>query len=97
MDGMVAAAVMDERLKRLQTEIVAGQVRFNTACVGRTTGILLERPGRHAGQLVGKSPWLQSVHVEAGPHAKIGDMVVAELISAGPNSMGGAVVAPVAA
>ena len=50
--------------------------------------MLLERPGRKPGQLVGKSPWLQSVHLETS--AAIGDIVEVELVSAGPNSLGGA-------
>ena len=50
--------------------------------------VLLEKAGRHTGQLIGKSPWLQSVHVVAdGAH--IGDMIEVEIVSAGPNSLGG--------
>src|ERR1044072_1470224 len=81
MEGAIAPAVMDERLQRLQAEINAGQLAFNRASVGRITEILLERDGRHAGQLVGKSPWLQSVHVEEAG-AAIGDMLRVELLSA---------------
>jgi tRNA-2-methylthio-N6-dimethylallyladenosine synthase len=96
MDDAVPAAVMDERLQRLQAQINADQIAFNQASVGRVTDILLEREGRHAGQLVGKTPWLQSVHVEQ-PGAAIGDMLRVELVSAGPNSMAGRVVAEVPA
>ena len=88
MGGDVPMAVMDQRLKRLQAEIIAGQQAFNESCVGRVTDILLDRPGRHPGQLVGKSPWLQSVHVDAGA-AVIGDLLTVELLTAGPNSLGG--------
>jgi len=79
---------MDERLARLQAAINRHQIDFNTATVGRTTDILLERKGRHPGQLIGKTPWLQSVHVTA-PELTIGDMVEVDIISAGPNSLAG--------
>ncbi|HEX8669353.1 MAG TPA: tRNA (N6-isopentenyl adenosine(37)-C2)-methylthiotransferase MiaB, partial [Allosphingosinicella sp.] len=63
MDGQVAPEVMDERLQRLQALLNAQQLAFNRASVGRRTEVLLERPGKKPGQMVGKSPWLQSVHV----------------------------------
>lgn len=88
MDGQIAAEVMDERLARLQAAINRHQLDFNAATVGRRTAILLERKGRHPGQLVGKTPWLQSVHVTA-PDLAIGDMVEVDIISAGPNSLAG--------
>ena len=58
-------------------------------CRQRDLGdVLIEKPGRKPGQLVGKSPWLQSVHVVA-EGAKIGDMIEVEIVSAGPNSLAG--------
>ncbi|HEX7872655.1 MAG TPA: tRNA (N6-isopentenyl adenosine(37)-C2)-methylthiotransferase MiaB [Sphingobium sp.] len=98
MDGEVPMAVMDERLKQLQAEITAGQIAFNQGCLGRVTDVLLDRPGRHPGQLVGKSPWLQSVVVEnAAAGFAIGDMLTVELLTAGPNSLGGRIAARAAA
>ena len=88
MDGQIPAEVMDERLARLQALINRHQVEFNAATVGRRTDILLERKGRHPGQLIGKTPWLQSVHVTA-PELSIGDMAEVDIISAGPNSLAG--------
>jgi tRNA-2-methylthio-N6-dimethylallyladenosine synthase len=88
MDGQVPAAVMDERLARLQAVINRHQADFNAATVGRTTDILLERKGRYPGQLIGKSPWLQSVVVTA-PDLAIGDMIDVDITSAGPNSLAG--------
>jgi tRNA-2-methylthio-N6-dimethylallyladenosine synthase len=96
MDDAIPAAVMDERLQRLQTQINADQLAFNQASVGKVTDVLLEREGRHPGQLVGKSPWLQSVHVD-GMGAAIGDMIRVELVSAGPNSLAGRTLARAAA
>ena len=88
MSDRVALQVMDDRLARLQSAINRHQAEFNAATVGRRTRILLERKGRHPGQLVGKTPWLQSVHVP-GPDLAIGDMVEVDIISAGPNSLAG--------
>ena len=88
MDDQIAPAVMDERLQRLQAQLNIDQHAFNMASVGRRCEVLLERSGRKAGQLVGKSPWLQSVHVEADG-AAIGDLVTVDLVDAGPNSLAG--------
>ncbi len=96
MAGQIAPDVMDERLQQLQAAITAGQLAFNQASVGKRTQVLLERPGRHPGQLVGKSPWLQSVHVEDA-NARIGDMIEVDIVSAGPNSLAGAITARQAA
>ena len=88
MEQQVAPEVMDDRLQRLQALLNAQQQAFNQATVGRHTQVLLERKGKRPGQLIGKSPWLQSVHLDTS--AGIGDMVDVEIISAGPNSLAGA-------
>jgi tRNA-2-methylthio-N6-dimethylallyladenosine synthase len=88
MSGQVAPEVMDERLQRLQALITEQQLRFNRASVGRRTSVLLERKGKRPGQLIGKSPWLQSVHLETG--AEIGGLIEVEILAAGPNSLAGA-------
>jgi tRNA-2-methylthio-N6-dimethylallyladenosine synthase len=87
MTDQVSAEVMDDRLQRLQAAINRNQAAFNEASVGRTCDILLERPGKLPGQLIGKSPWLQSVHLISD--ARIGDLVEVEIAAAGPNSMTG--------
>lgn len=88
MDEQVAPSLMDERLQRLQALIDSQQYAFNQASVGLRTQILIERQGRKPGQKLGKSPWLQSVHVTT--EAPIGAMVDVEIASAGPHSLGGA-------
>jgi tRNA-2-methylthio-N6-dimethylallyladenosine synthase len=88
MEEQVPAEMMDERLQRLQALLNAQQLAFNRASVGTRTAVLLERPGKKSGQLVGKSPWLQSVHLETA--SAIGEMVEVEILSAGPNSLAGA-------
>jgi tRNA-2-methylthio-N6-dimethylallyladenosine synthase len=87
MAEQVPAEVADARLQRLQALLNAQQSAFNQASVGRRTTVLLERPGKRPGQKVGKSPWLQSVHVETD--APIGALIDVEILSAGPNSLGG--------
>ena len=88
MADQIAPEIMDERLQRLQSQILADQLAFNQGTVGKCTSVLIEKPGRKPGQLVGKSPWLQSVHLYADT-AKIGDMIDVEIVSAGPNSLAG--------
>ena len=95
MEGQIAREVMDERLQRLQDRINAHSLAFNQSKVGSDTRILIERKGRHSGQMIGKSPWLQSVHVET--EAAPGDFMDVTLVAAGPNSMTGAVAAKAAA
>ena len=92
MDDQVPAELMDERLQRLQALLNEQQLAFNRATVGRRTSVLLERRGKEPGQLIGKSPWLQSVHLETD--ASLGDLVKVEILSAGPNSLAGEHVMP---
>jgi tRNA-2-methylthio-N6-dimethylallyladenosine synthase len=86
MPDQVAPQVMDERLQRLQTLIVEQQLAFNQRTVGTRTSVLLERPGRHPGQLIGKSPWLQSIVVDEGT---VGELLDVDIVAAGPNSLTG--------
>jgi tRNA-2-methylthio-N6-dimethylallyladenosine synthase len=88
MDGQIPRQLMDERLQRLQERITRHQLAFNRSAVGRDTQVLVERPGRRPGQVIGRSPWLQSVHVESA--AEPGTMLDVTLTAAGPNSMTGA-------
>jgi len=85
----VAPAVMDERLQRLQAALHRDQAAFNARSTGRDCRVLIERRGKREGQWLGKSPWLQSVHV-VGPHA-IGDLLDVTLVQAGPLSLTGEV------
>jgi tRNA-2-methylthio-N6-dimethylallyladenosine synthase len=87
MEEQIPAAVMDERLQRLQAALNRDQLAFNAASVGKTCSVLVERKGKHPGQWLGKSPWLQSIHFEGD--AAVGDLVEVEITSAGPNSLGG--------
>jgi tRNA-2-methylthio-N6-dimethylallyladenosine synthase len=88
MEDQIPREIMDERLQRLQKRINAHQLAFNRLKVGLDTQILIERHGRLPGQMIGKSPWLQSVHVETD--ARPGEIVDVTLVAAGPHSVTGA-------
>ncbi|HYH09824.1 MAG TPA: tRNA (N6-isopentenyl adenosine(37)-C2)-methylthiotransferase MiaB, partial [Thermoanaerobaculia bacterium] len=90
MENPIPAEVMDERLQRLQAKLAEHSTAFNRSCIGRETRILIDRKGRKPGQMIGKSPWLQSVFVET--EAAIGEMVDVRIDHALPNSLGGSVV-----
>src|SRR5437763_2444598 len=88
MEGQIPRDIMDDRLQRLQARITEHSLAFNRSTVGRDTQILIERKGKRPGQMIGRSPWLQSVHVDTD--AEPGDLIDVTLVAAGPNSMTGA-------
>jgi tRNA-2-methylthio-N6-dimethylallyladenosine synthase len=87
----VPEPVKDARLQELQALLREQQSTFNAACVGRTAPILFAAPGRHPGQVMGRSPWLQPVHVQ-GPADLIGQIAMVKITAAFPNSLSGTVV-----
>ncbi len=87
-EDQVPEAAKIERLSRLQALILQQTATFNQACVGRNLAVLLEKPGRQQGQLIGRSPYLQSVHISS-PELKIGDIVPISIKSVGSNSLSG--------
>jgi tRNA-2-methylthio-N6-dimethylallyladenosine synthase len=93
MENQVPEAVKDERLQRLQAVLNAQQVEFNRGMIGRVLPVLLEKPGKRAGQLVGRSPYLQAVHVMADP-GEIGRVVDLRIDGIGHFSMSGSRVSP---
>jgi tRNA-2-methylthio-N6-dimethylallyladenosine synthase len=88
MPGQVPEAVKDERLARLNALLTEQQLAFNQAQVGRTLPVLFERPGRHPGQILGRSPYLQAVHVD-GPASLIGQIAPVAIGKAQMNSLTG--------
>ena len=89
-EDQVPADVAGERLQRLQALLTRQQKAFNAGCVGRTLPVLLEKPGRRGDQLVGRSPYLQPVHVPADAGA-VGDIVEVAITAAEGNSLFGEV------
>ena len=88
----VDEGVKAERLHRLQDLITRQQRAVQDAMVGRTVGVLFEKPGRMAGQMVGKSDHLHAVHV-TDPGLEVGDLAQVEIVESGANSLAGRVVA----
>lgn len=95
----VPEAVKTARLHALQALLLEQQNAFNAATIGRTVPVLFEKPGRHAGQVAGKSPYLQAVHVDIPKGdeisawlGRIADVRITELRS---NSLHGEIVSPV--
>jgi tRNA-2-methylthio-N6-dimethylallyladenosine synthase len=93
MPRQVPEDVKDERLARLQALLEEQQQAFNAETVGRTLDVLFERPGRHPGQLVGRSPYNQAVHV-ATTEYQVGDIAKVAIDSCKPHSLGGHIVGP---
>ncbi|AAK86173.2 tRNA (N6-isopentenyl adenosine(37)-C2)-methylthiotransferase MiaB [Agrobacterium fabrum] len=86
LTDQVAEDVKAERLERLQALLLRQQKEFAESLVGKTMDVLLEKPGRMPEQLIGRSPWLQSVNLDAKT-LKIGDIVNVRITATGPNSL----------
>ncbi|MBS0469967.1 MAG: tRNA (N6-isopentenyl adenosine(37)-C2)-methylthiotransferase MiaB [Proteobacteria bacterium] len=80
--------VKDTRLQALNALLLAQQDAFKQSCTGRRMDVLFEKPGRKAGQAVGRSPYLQSVHVDGADHL-IGQMAQVTIDGVYPNSLKG--------
>ncbi len=87
MAGPVPEAVKEERLARLQAALQIQSARFNQSCVGRTFDVVLDRPGRRDGQLIGRSPYMQSVFVTA-PETMLNSVQKLTITAAHSNSLG---------
>jgi tRNA-2-methylthio-N6-dimethylallyladenosine synthase len=90
LDKQIPEAVQDERLYKLQKLIREQQDAFNAATVGATVPVLYERAGRNAGQLIGKTPWLQAVHAQL-PDDAAGKVLPTRILASGANSLSGVV------
>jgi tRNA-2-methylthio-N6-dimethylallyladenosine synthase len=88
--GQIAETVKSERLQILQELLEGQQRRFNDSCTGRVLPVLFEKPGRHPGQLVGRSPYLQWVHAQAPARCQ-GAVLPVRITGALPNSLAGEV------
>jgi tRNA-2-methylthio-N6-dimethylallyladenosine synthase len=84
----IAEDVKDARLKILQDLLFSQQTAFNASCAGRVMSVLFEKPGRNPGQAIGRSPYLQSVHVE-GAASLIGQIRDVRIEAGTQNSLKG--------
>ena len=78
----------ERRLAELQALLRDHQAQFNAGCVGLALPVLFTGPGRHPGQIAGRSPFLQPVHV-TGPQSLIGQEITVQIAAALPNSLSG--------
>ncbi len=88
LDDQIDEDTKSDRLHRLQAAIDRHHEAFNRNCLGRTFDVLFEKPGRYAGQLVGRSPYLQPVQVTA-PASMIGEIAPVTITEIASNSLFG--------
>ena len=92
MMRQISEPVKKQRLSELQDLLSKQEQEFSERCVGRKMLILFDRPGRHAGQLVGRSPYLQAVHAYSGD-LRVGDLAMVEIMSRQAHSLAGEICA----
>ena len=88
MDEHAPEEVKAERLARLKALVDGQRDAFNQAMLGQGVEVLFEKPGRRPGQIGGKTPWLNAVHVD-GPQELIGQIARVRIIEVGVNSLYG--------
>ncbi|MBT3535981.1 MAG: tRNA (N6-isopentenyl adenosine(37)-C2)-methylthiotransferase MiaB [Rhodospirillaceae bacterium] len=93
LEDQVPDEMRSERLQRLQALLDDQQQAFNRQMVGKRLPLLLDRGGRRPGQLVGRSPYMQAVHLDASVEL-LGRMVEVEITAAHANSLAGQLVEP---
>jgi len=91
LQDQVPESVKSARLAALQALLGRQAREFNTSKVGATVPVLFAEAGRKPGQIIGKTPWLQSVYAEGNPRL-IGRIVDVRLIEGHPNSLAGEIV-----
>ncbi len=92
----IAEDVKSARLSAVQSLLNTQQTAFNASCVGKTMPVLLTGPGRHPGQMIGRSPYLQAVHMDA-PAEWNGQIIAAHITQVTANSLGAETVDPLPA
>jgi tRNA-2-methylthio-N6-dimethylallyladenosine synthase len=90
LEDQVPEAAKKERLAALQALLEESRREFDRQAVGRRLPVLFEGKGRKPGQIAGRSPYLQAVHVDA-PEALIGGIAEVDISAAGPNSLTGVI------
>ena len=92
-DEQVPEHIKDERLQRLQTLLRHQQTAFNASCIGKSMTVLLDRDGKFDGQLLGKTPYMQSLHVLDAENYR-GKLVEVRIMGATLNSVSGEIIQP---
>ena len=88
MQNTVPLQIASERLQELQELLNAQQHQFNKDCVGKIIDVLVEKPGKKPGQLIARSPWLQSVILNDSV-SNIGEIISVMVDQGSPNSLVG--------
>ena len=88
MPNQVEEKIKKERLDILQTLLFSYQEAFNKSCVGKVMPVLFEQKGRHKGQLIGRTPYMQNLHIET-ESANINKIINVEVTEATTNSLSG--------
>lgn len=91
MSGQVDENVKKARLEILQNLLFDLQTEFNRSCVGKTLEVLFEQNGRHQGQLIGRTPYMQNLHAKAGSDL-MNKIVRVQVTGATTNSLSGKVI-----
>ena len=91
MGGMVAEHIKDKRLQELQTLLSDQALKFNQSSLGKTIPVLFDRKGQKTGQLLGKTPYMQSIYVEA-PNRLFGEILNVKINKATQNGLSGTIV-----
>ena len=91
MQPHISDAVKSQRLAILQDMLSAQQEAFNRSQLGRNLPVLLEKAGRKPGQLAGRSPFLQAVHIDSAQD-RIGEIALVNITHAGANSLSGVII-----
>ena len=91
MDNQIEEKVKKERLEILQNLLFSYQLKFNEECLGKTMPVLFESKGRHAGQLIGRTPYMQNLHAELNK-TNLNKIINVKVTEATANSLSGEVV-----
>jgi len=88
MENQVEEKIKKERLEILQNLLFEYQNKFNQSCIGKVMPVLLEQKGRHKGQLIGRTPYMQNLHVETNS-ANLNKIIMVKVVDATTNSLSG--------
>ena len=88
MPNQVEEKIKKERLEILQNLLFNYQNQFNQSCIGKTMPVLFESQGRHKGQLIGRTPYMQNLHANI-PADQLNKIVNVKITAATTNSLSG--------
>lgn len=88
MENQVEEKVKKERLQILQDLLFDYQTKFNQSCVGKVMPVLFDQKGRHKGQLIGRTPYMQNLHISTKDD-NMNKIVPVEVTEATTNSLSG--------